>query len=469
MYAGSREEPPSLPKAAQGGITMNQMHAVRIGVLGCGTVGGGVVRVLAENHDDIARKLGVPIVVKKVLVNDVAKPRSVRLEPHMLTTEAREVLEDDEIDVVVEVMGGVNPAREYVLSALARGKHVVTANKELVAKHGGEIWEMAERTRVAFRFEGSVAAGIPIIKALDECLASNRISEISGIVNGTTNYILTRMAREGWEFEEALADAQQKGYAERDPSSDVDGLDAAYKLAILASVGFGVEVDPAQVYTEGIRRVSKTDIQYARELGYEIKLLAIAKLDGEGLQVRVHPTFVPTWHPLASVSDSFNAIFVRGNAVGSLMFYGRGAGAGPTASAVIADIMDVARGLSHNGRHYRPEVFKPWGGRLNVKRMEDIETRYYIRLQVVDRPGVLAMIAKAFGDNHVSLESVIQKGTGSPVVGLVFITHFVKEMNLRSALASIRTLPVVKEVSSVIRVEAGGIQASGQGEDAAER
>lgn len=434
---------------------MRYVDAIRIGILGCGTVGGGVVRVLAENQDEIARKLGVPIVVKKVLVKNLSKERSIDLNPRVLTTNAGEILDDDEIDVVVEVIGGVNPAKQYALSALDAGKHVVTANKELVAKHGRELWEAAERTRTAFRFEGSVAAGIPIIKALHECLASNRISEISGIVNGTTNYILTKMAREGWEFEQALADAQHKGYAESDPSSDIDGLDAAYKLAILASVGFGVEVAPGQIYTEGIRKVSKTDIQYARELGYEIKLLAIAKLDGEGLQVRVHPTFVPAWHPLASVNDSFNAIFVRGNAVGSLMFYGRGAGAGPTASAVLSDIMDVARGLSHNGRHYRPEVFKPWGGRLGVQRMEEIETRYYVRLQVVDRPGVLAVIAKAFGDNHVSLESVIQKGTGSPVVGLVFITHLVKEKNLRSALACIRTLSVVKEISSVIRVEAG--------------
>lgn len=434
---------------------MHYVDAVRVGILGCGTVGGGVVRVLTENYDEIARKLGVPVVVKKVLVKNLSKERSISLDPGVLTTEAGDILNDDGIDVVAEVMGGVNPAKQYVLSALGAGKHVVTANKELLAKHGRELWEVAERTRSAFRFEASVAAGIPIIKALQECLASNRIREISGIVNGTTNYILTKMAREGWEFERALRDAQDKGYAERDPSSDIDGLDAAYKLSILASVGFGAEVAPDQVYAEGIRKVSKTDIQYARELGYEVKLLAIAKLDGEGLQVRVHPAFVPTWHPLASVNDSFNAIFVRGNAVGSLMFYGRGAGAGPTASAVVSDIMDVARGLSQNGRHYCPEVFKPWGGHLDVQQMEEIETRYYIRLQVVDRPGVLAVIAKAFGDNHVSLESVIQKGTGLPVVGLVFITHAVKEKNLRSALACIRTLSVVREVASVIRVEAG--------------
>ncbi|MGE5586743.1 MAG: homoserine dehydrogenase [Clostridia bacterium] len=441
---------------------MNYMDAVRVGILGCGTVGGGVVRVLAENHDETARKLGIPIVVKKILVRDMSRERPVRLDPNVLTIKAGDILDDDEIDVVVEVMGGVNPARQYVLSALNRGKHVVTANKELVAKHGGELWEAAERTRAAFRFEGSVAAGIPIIKALHECLASNRICEISGIVNGTTNYILTKMAREGREFEDALAEAQQKGYAESNPSSDIDGLDAAYKLAILASVGFGVQVAPEQVYAEGIGKVCKTDIQYARELGYEVKLLAIAKLDGAGLQVRVHPTFIPTWHPLASVSDSFNAIFVRGNAVGSLMFYGRGAGAGPTASAVISDIMDVARGLSHNGRDYRPEVFKPWGGHLDVQPMEETETRYYVRLQVVDRPGVLAVIAKAFGDNRVSLESVIQKGTGSPVVGLVFITHVVKERHLRSALALIRALSVVQEIASVIRVEAG-IEADREG------
>lgn len=432
---------------------MHHVDAVKVGILGCGTVGGGVTRLLTQHRDDIARKLGIPLVVKKVLVKDPSKERSVQLEPGVVTTRVDDILDDDDIDVVAEVMGGVNPAKQYVLSALGRGKHVVTANKEVVAKHGHELLEAAERSHSAFRFEASVAAGIPIIKALQECLASNRIYEVSGIVNGTTNYILTRMSKEGWEFERSLRDAQDRGYAESDPSYDIDGLDAAYKLSILASVGFGAQVAPGQVYTEGIRKVSTTDIQYAKELGYEIKLLAIAKLDGESLQSRVHPVFVPAWHPLASVNDSFNAVFVRGDAVGSLMFYGRGAGAGPTASAVVSDIMDVARGLVNNGRHYHPAVFKPWGGRFDVQQIDEIQTRYYVRLQVVDSPGVLALIAKAFGDNRVSLQSVIQKGAGSPFVDLVFITHLVKEKNVRSALACIQSLPVVKEVSNVIRVE----------------
>ncbi len=432
---------------------MCQMDAVVVGILGCGVVGSGVARVLNENRDDIARKLGIPVVARRILVRDLSKPRRVRLDPGLLTSQPADILDDDRVDIVVEVMGGVSPAREYLLSALAAGKHVVTANKELLARHGRELWDAAERAGSAFRFEASVAGGIPIIKALQECLASNRIHEVSGIVNGTTNYILTRMSKEGWEFASALKDAQDKGYAESDPSSDIDGLDAAYKLSILASVAFGVEVNPDRVYTEGIRNVGATDIQYARELGYEIKLLATARLDAGGLQARVHPAFVPGWHPLASVGDSFNAVFVRGNAVGSLMFLGRGAGAGPTASAVVADIMDIARGLAQNGRYYRPEVFRPWGGHLEVRPMGEIETRYYVRLQVVDRPGVLAQIAKAFGDSEVSLQSVIQKGTGSSVVGLVFVTHLVKERNLRSALEAVRELPVVKDVANVIRVE----------------
>lgn len=443
---------------------MAGVDGVKVGLLGCGTVGGGVAKLLAENEDEITQKLGVPVRVKKILVRDTSKERKVPVDPTIFTDNIQDILNDEEINVVTEVMGGVNPARDYVLAAFDAGKHVVTANKELLAKHGRELWEAAGRHESAFRFEASVAAGIPIIKSLEECLASNRIQEIMGIVNGTTNYILTKMAKEGLGFDEALREAQAKGYAESDPSADVDGFDAAYKLAILASVGLGVEVPPHEIYVEGIRKVSIEDIRYAEELGFKIKLLAIAKPGSNGgLQVRVHPSFVPSWHPLASVDDTFNAVFVRGTPVGSLMFYGRGAGEGPTASAVVADIMDVARGLVRNGRHYRPEVFKPWGGRLGVQPIGELTAQYYVRVQVVDKPGVLAQIAKAFGDHEVSLESVIQKGTGCSHVALVFLTHVVREDNVQEALKKIRELPVVKEISNVIRVDKDMVQAKPNG------
>lgn len=424
---------------------------VQIGLLGCGTVGSGVVSILQANAERIAARAGAPIHVRRVAVRDPRKSRSISLDPAMITTDPWEIINDPSVDIVVEVMGGVDPARDLITAALEQGKPVVTANKEVLAKHGPELLAVAAQKGVDLFFEGSVAGGIPIIKPLRESLAANRVQAIVGIINGTTNYMLTRMSREGMAFDDVLREAQALGYAEADPASDVEGYDAAFKIAILASLAFETPVRVEDVYCEGITRITPEDIRYGRELGYEIKLLAIAREDDGRLEVRVHPTFIPAAHPLAAVNDVFNAIFVRGDAVGELMFYGRGAGSLPTGSAVVADLVDVVRrrGHSENGR-YRPPA-----GQLPIKPIEEAVSQYYVSLRVVDRPGVLAKIAAAFGENGVSIDSVIQKGRLEDPVALVFVTHEVQEANIRRALSEIGRLTVVRQVSNVIRVEAG--------------
>ncbi|MGE5575708.1 MAG: homoserine dehydrogenase [Syntrophothermus sp.] len=422
---------------------------VYLGIMGLGTVGSGAVKILQQNFADITQRTGRRLAVKKVLVRNPDKPRPVTMPQGVLTTDPAEVLEDPEIRIVVEVIGGISPAKEYILQAIHNGKHVVTANKELIAKEGRELLTSATNAGVNLFFEGSVAGGIPIVKSLKECLSANLIQTVMGIINGTTNYILTAMTQQGADFAEVLREAQEKGYAESDPSNDVDGKDAAYKLAILASIAFGTRVRVDQIYTEGIRRITAEDIRYARELGFVIKLLAIGKEHpGQGIEVRVQPAFVPHQHPLAAVGGVFNAVFVQGDAVGDMMFYGRGAGDLPTGSAVVADIMDIAKNL---------------GGKVNpacscytdkpVIPMEETRSKYYVRTAVLDKPGVLAQIAGAFGDAGVSLSSVIQKGHGMQPVTLVFVTHEVKEGDLRRAIEKIRCLPVVDAVHNVIRVE----------------
>lgn len=422
---------------------------VYLGIMGLGTVGSGAVKILQQNFADITQRTGRRLAVKKVLVRNPDKPRPVTMPQGVLTTDPAEVLEDPEIRIVVEVIGGISPAKEYILQAIHNGKHVVTANKELIAKEGRELLTSATNAGVNLFFEGSVAGGIPIVKSLKECLSANLIQTVMGIINGTTNYILTAMTQQGADFAEVLREAQEKGYAESDPSNDVDGKDAAYKLAILASIAFGTRVRVDQIYTEGIRRITAEDIRYARELGFVIKLLAIGKEHpGQGIEVRVQPAFVPHQHPLAAVGGVFNAVFVQGDAVGDMMFYGRGAGDLPTGSAVVADIMDIAKNL---------------GGKVNpacscytdkpVIPMEETRSKYYVRTAVLDKPGVLAQIAGAFGDAGVSLSSVIQKGHGMQPVTLVFVTHEVKEGDLRRAIEKIRCLSVVDAVHNVIRVE----------------
>lgn len=427
-----------------------QPRTISLGILGCGVVGTGTIRTLQENAAAIERQLGARIAVKKVAVRNLDKPRDVGLPRELFTTNASEVIDDPEIEIVAELIGGITPASDYIHRALRNGKHVVTANKELIAKGGHSLLiEAAERNLDLF-FEGSVAGGIPIIRALKVSLAANRIQEVMGIVNGTTNYILTQMAQSGLDFGVALAEAQSKGYAEADPTDDVDGHDAAYKLTIMASIAFQSQVPLEKVFREGIRGVSDRDIAYARNLGYVIKLVALARERPEGLELRVHPTMLPLSHPLASVNDVFNAVHVTGNAVGGAMFYGRGAGSMPTGSSVAGDILEVARGMVFGG-----------SGRVGctcfydkpVLPIEQVETNYYVRTETEDQPGVIAAIGTVFGNHGVSLESVLQKQGDGDTAEIVWITHRTGEGKMRAALQEIEALPVVRRIANWIRVE----------------
>ena len=423
---------------------------VHVGLLGMGTVGTGVVKILTKNAHDISQKVGMHVNIKKIMVRQLDKSRNVDSTAEF-TTNIDDILNDEEIDIVVELIGGIEPAKDYILRALRAGKHVITANKDVVAKFGQEILQVAEEQKVDFLFEASVAGGIPIIRPLKQCLAGNKISEVMGIINGTTNYMLTKMTNEGLDFDSVLAEAQAKGYAESDPTADVGGLDAARKIAILASIAFSSRVTIDDVYVEGITNISKADIGYAKELGYIIKLLAIAKDDERGIDVRVHPAFIPSTHPLAAVHDVFNAIYIKGDAVGETMFYGRGAGEMPTASAVVADIIDVARNIKHNANSrilctcFEQKSFCP---------VEQTVSPYYIRLLVEDKPGVLAAIAGAFGEQQVSLHSVIQKSKVANCSELVLLTNQVVDASLRLAINTLIGLSVVNKVCNVIRVEA---------------
>lgn len=425
-------------------------EAIHIGLLGLGTVGSGVLEVIQNNAADISLKVGTPINIKTILVKNVNKHSNIAANI-AVTDKWEQILEDDEIDIIVEVMGGISPAKEYMLQALKAGKHVVTANKDVVAQYGKELFAAAEEGQVDFFFEGSVAGGIPIIRPLKQCLAANRISEVMGIVNGTTNYMLTKMSDEGLDFAEVLAEAQAKGYAEADPTADVGGFDAARKAAILASIAFNARVTLDDVYVEGICDISAVDIEYAKELGYVIKLLAIAKSDGNSIDVRVHPTFLPCAHPLAAVRDVFNAVFVRGDAVGETMFYGRGAGKLPTASAVVADVIDVARDIHHN---VSTRIGCTCFNHKEICSVAQTQSPYYIRLLVEDKPGVLAAIAGAFGAQGVSLQSVIQKRKVQGCAELVLITYEVLDSNIRLALKTLEGMStIVNSVCNVIRVE----------------
>ncbi len=423
---------------------------VKIGLLGLGTVGSGVYQVLQDNEKLITQRAGVPIEIKKILVRDTQKTRPVRISPGILTTDPGEIFNDPEIQVVVEVMGGTELALDYILEAFSKDKSVVTANKDLLSMHGKDLFEMAQKKNLDLLFEASVAGGIPIIHVLKQCLAANRVEEVIGILNGTTNYMLTQMTKHGQDFREALRDAQELGYAEADPASDVEGYDAARKTAILASIAFNTRVSFHDVYVEGITKISAEDIDYATNLGYVIKLLGIAKETPEGVEVRTHPVMLSQSHPLASVSDSFNAVFVKGDAVGETMFYGRGAGDMPTASAVVADIMDAARNIVHG---VTGMISCTCFEEKELKSMGQVKSKNYIRLKVVDRPGVLAQIAQIFGFHNVSLATVNQEDTSSGFAELVLITHKVMEKNLRNALKELESLEVVEEICNVLRVE----------------
>lgn len=422
---------------------------IKIAILGLGTVGTGVCRILSKNAVAIQHKVGARVEIARVLVRDVTKARNIEIPDQLLTDDFDAILGDESIDIIVELMGGTGIARDYVTRALSQGKSIVTANKDLIAEFGRELYELAEKHGGDLLFEGSVGGGIPIIRPLKQCLAANAIEEVMGIINGTTNYMLTKMTLEGSDFAEVLAEAQAKGYAEADPTADVEGLDAARKLAILACIAFNTRLTFKDVYVEGITKITKEDIAYAKELNCVIKLLAVAKQANGAVEVRVHPTMVPVSHPLASVNDVFNAIFVKGDAVGEAMFYGRGAGELPTASAVAGDIMDAARNILHQNRGritctcYDQKPIKPMG---------DTVTKYYVRLLVLDKPGVLANIASVFGNQEVSLNSVIQKRNLGEKAELVFVTHQVLERNIQDALAIIGGMSTVESISNVIRV-----------------
>lgn len=429
------------------------MDPINIGLLGLGNVGSGVWEILQRSSEQVAGRAGGALQIAGILVRNPDKPRSVAVPRSLLTTDAWSLINNPQIPIIVENIGcsggSTEPARSYILAALKAGKHVVTANKEVLAKHANELYSALHEGRGGLYFEAAVAGGIPIVKAFKESLAANRVKALMGIINGTTNYMLTRMSREKLDFASVLAEAQRLGYAEPDPTSDVEGHDAAYKLAILASIAFEADIDVADVYREGITRITPEDLQYAEELGLVVKLLAIAKNDNGNIEVRVHPTMIPATHPLANVNDVFNAIFVQGDAVGDLMFYGRGAGTMPTGSAVVADCIDAAQNL-------RRGVSAPLNGhrrRCTLKPISDTVARYYINIRVVDRPGVLAAIAAVFGQAEVSIESMIQKGRREDPVSLVFVTHSVAERNVRAALDKALQLSVVREIANVIRVE----------------
>lgn len=422
---------------------------IKVALLGCGTVGSGVIKLLEEKREVISQRVGQEIVVTKILEVDHSKVLDLGLNEEIIATDMEEILNYD-AQIVIELIGGIEPAKTYIMEALKRGKNVVTANKDLIASYGKEIFEAAAENGVDFYFEASVGGGIPIVFPLKQSLAGNRIKEVIGILNGTTNFILSRMSQEKQSYEVVLREAKQAGYAEADPTSDVEGFDAARKIAILASIAFNSRVTFKDVYVEGITRITPLDIRYGQELGYVIKLLAIAKEEEGRILVRVHPAFIPHSHPLAAVSGVYNAVFVRGDAVDDLMFYGRGAGQMPTASAVVGDLMEIARNIERNNT-----------GRISCTCYENkeviptssLQAKYYVRLLAKDRPGVLAGIAGVFGNHDVSLATVLQKDSREGFAQLVFITHLVEESNLRDALTVLNGMSIVGAVENVIRLE----------------
>jgi homoserine dehydrogenase len=430
---------------------------VNIGVLGCGNVGAALVELLRLRADEIEQRTGLRLQVAKVAVRSTSKERAVLLDPGVLTLDAHSVVADPEIDLIVEVIGGIEPARELISLALASGKAVVTANKELLANIGTDLFAEADKAGVDLLFEAAVAGGVPIVRPLRESLVGEDITRVMGIVNGTTNYILTKMTDDGWAYSAALAEAQGLGYAERDPTADVEGFDAGAKAAIIATIAFGVRVVAGDVYHEGISGITQTDIEFARRLGYVVKLLAIAERFSDGtVAVRVHPAMVPNEHPLASVRDSFNAVFVQGAAVGDLMFYGRGAGGNPTASAVLGDVVDAAANLL-KGTHASNGSF----AKANLRPVDDLVSPFYVNLEVSDEPGVLAAVAGVFGDHRVSIhsmeqevleEGVLEQQPNRGAARLIFITHAAREADVRATLHELSALDSVTSVGSVLRV-----------------
>ncbi|HEX5629749.1 MAG TPA: homoserine dehydrogenase [Usitatibacteraceae bacterium] len=433
------------------------MKPIRVGLLGLGTVGGGTVEVLRRNREEIARRAGREIVVTMATARDLSKPRAVALEGIELVADPATIVASPDIDIVVELIGGETRAKELVLAAIAGGKHVVTANKALLARHGNEIFAAAHARGVMVAFEAAVAGGIPIIKAIREGLSANRIEYLMGIINGTCNYILSEMRDKGLAFDVVLAEAQRLGYAEADPSFDIDGIDAAHKLTILSAIAFGIPMQFDKAYTEGIGKLTAADIKYAEGLGYRIKLLGIARRAAAGIELRVHPTLVPARRILANVEGVMNAVLVKGDAVGHTLFYGRGAGAEATASAVVADLVDVTRMATADPEHRVPHLaFQP--DRLSdtpILPMEDVETAYYLRLRALDRPGVLADVTRICADRAISIDAIFQKeaGEGEEQVDVVILTHVARERDVNAAIRAIEALPTIPVPVVRIRLE----------------
>ena len=435
---------------------MSPFPPVKIGLLGLGTVGGGVTHVLARNAKEISRRAGREIVITHAAARNLGAT-TANTAGMKLTGEALEVVDDPEVAVIVELMGGYEPARGLVLRALANGKHVVTANKALIAKHGNEIFAAARASGMMVGFEAAVAGGIPIIKAIREGLAGNQLEWVAGIINGTANFILTEMRDQGRDFPDVLAEAQARGYAEADPSFDVDGIDAAHKLTILASIAFGIPLQFDQVYIEGIRGITREDVAYARKFDYRIKHLGIARRDARGIQLRVHPTLIPHRQLLANVNGVMNAVLVKGDAVGQSLYYGAGAGAEPTASAVVADLVDVVRTLTTDPENRVPHLaFQPDAlSDLPVLPMAEVETAYYLRLQALDRPGVLADVTRILADRDISIEAILQKepATAASHVPIILLTHRVREQRMNEAIAAIEALDSIRAAVTRIRLE----------------
>ncbi len=432
------------------------MDKVNVGLIGLGTVGSGVAKMLLARGEFLARRAGVRLALKKVCVRNPRRVRAIRIDPRLIARDPRAILEDPEIDVVIELMGGIHPAKELILKALKSGKPVVTANKALLAHAGAEVFRAASRSGADLYFEASVAAGIPIIKMLREALIANDLEVRYGILNGTTNFILTEMGTgDGRSCKSALKEAQERGYAERNPSLDLKGFDTSHKLAILTLLGFGKSVDPKQIYVEGIQGITANDVRYAHDFGYTIKLLGIAKRDGDELEVRVHPTLLPNNHLLSSVSGVHNGVFVKGDLIGEQLLYGQGAGRFPTTSAVLADLIDVARNLKYKSPQRIPPPV-PVRRIRRVRRIGEIEGRHYFRFSCIDRPGVLSRIARILGAHRISIASVVQKDRRREhIVPLVMMTHDARERDVQEALAEIDRLPVVRRKSVSIRMERG--------------
>jgi homoserine dehydrogenase len=430
-----------------------EKQVVQVGLMGFGTVGTGVVRIVQAHQEDLQKQTGLGIEIKKILVQDKEKSRSIPSMQKVVTTDPNELLDDPDIDVIVEVIGGISPAKEYILAALERGKHVVTANKDLMALHGGEILQKAQEKGCDVFYEASVAGGIPILRALVEGFSSDRINKMIGIVNGTTNYILTKMSQEGADYADVLKEAQALGYAEADPTSDVEGYDAARKMAILATLGFRVPMKLEDVDVKGISKVTKEDIAYGKKLGYEVKLLGIARRDGDAIEVSVQPTMLPKSHPLASVNGVFNAVYVHGEAVGETMFYGPGAGELPTATAVVADLVTVVKNmkLGVNGRGmvapYKEKILKEDSQKLS---------KYFLRIIVADQRGVLAQITGLLADKNISLEQVLQQPyNDSEQAEIIMVTHMAAKRDMDQVLSAMEEMEVITEVKSCYRVEGG--------------